>query len=164
MSAFASRSGAIFACDSKVAGYPHSHRSAPGYIERFGRPSKLADLHHHNCLQFRNSATGQPYEWEFHKGRKVVPVKTNSRLMLTDAGTLLASCLAGVGIAQVMNLEIQPLLDSGKLIDLFPDWPDETFPLYMLYPSRTLPPAKLRAFIDFVQTVTGQRSDVAGNT
>jgi DNA-binding transcriptional LysR family regulator len=130
--------------------------AAPSYVERFGRPNKPSDLSRHHCLQFRNSATGQPYEWEFHRGRRVVPVKTGSRLMLTDAGTLLATCLAGVGIAQVMNLEIQPLLDSGKLINLFPDWPDETFPLYMLYPSRTLPPAKLRAFIDFVQAVAKQ--------
>lgn len=130
--------------------------AAPGYIERFGRPSKPSDLRHHHCLQFRNSANGQPYEWEFHRGRRVVPVKTSSRLMLTDAGTLLAACLAGVGIAQVMNLEIQPLLDSGSLIDLFPDWPDETFPLYLLYPSRTLPPAKLRVFIEFLQAVAGQ--------
>jgi DNA-binding transcriptional LysR family regulator len=138
--------------------------AAPGYIERFGRPSSPVGLSRHNCLQFRNSATGQPYEWEFHRGRKVVRVKTDSRLMLTDAGSLLATCLAGVGIAQVMNLEIQPRLDSGELIDLFPDWPDETFPLYMLYPSRTLPPAKLRAFIDFMQTVIGQCSGVSGNT
>uniref|UniRef100_UPI0018CD5E59 LysR substrate-binding domain-containing protein n=1 Tax=Silvibacterium bohemicum TaxID=1577686 RepID=UPI0018CD5E59 len=91
-----------------------------GYIKRFGRPSRPADLSHHNCLQFGNSATGQPYEWEFHRGRKVVPVKTNSRLTLTDVGTLLAACLAGVGIARVMNLEIQPLLKAGKLINLFP--------------------------------------------
>ena len=130
--------------------------ASPSYIKRFGHPGKPSDLSHHHCLQFRNSATGQPYEWEFHRGRRVVPVKTSSRLMLTDAGTLLAACLAGAGIAQVMNLEIQPLLDSGKLIDLFPDWPDETFPLYMLYPSRTLPPAKLRAFIEFLQAVVGQ--------
>jgi DNA-binding transcriptional LysR family regulator len=68
----------------------------------------------------------------------------------------LAACLAGVDIARVMNLEIQPLLDSGKLIDLFLDWPDETFPLYMLYPSRTLPPAKLRALVGFLQAVAGQ--------
>jgi len=127
--------------------------AAPRYIERFGRPKKPSDLAHHQCLQFRNSATGQPYAWEFHRGRRVIPVKTNSRLMLTDAGTLLATCVAGFGIAQVMNLGIQPLLHSGKLVDLFPDWPDETFPLYALYPSRTLPPAKLRVFIDFVQTM-----------
>lgn len=73
--------------------------AAPGYIERFGCASRPADLTQHNCLQFRNSANGQPYEWEFHKGRKVVPVKTKSRLTLTDAGTLLATCLAGVDIA-----------------------------------------------------------------
>ena len=127
--------------------------AAPRYIERFGRPEKPSDLKHHECLQFRNSATGQPYAWEFHRGRKVVPVKTSSRLMLTDAGTLFGACVAGFGIAQVMNLGIKPLLDSGRLVDLFPDWPDETFPLYVLYPSRTLPPAKLRVFIDFVQTL-----------
>jgi DNA-binding transcriptional LysR family regulator len=127
--------------------------AAPRYIERFGRPKKPSDLRHHQCLQFRNSATGQPYAWEFHRGRKVVPVKTSSRLMLTDAGTLLGTCVAGFGIAQVMNLGIKSLLDSGKLVDLFPDWPDETFPLYALYPSRMLPPAKLRVFIDFVQTM-----------
>ncbi len=127
--------------------------AAPRYLERFGRPEKPSDLRDHQCLQFRNSATGQPYAWEFHRGRKVVPVETSSRLMLTDAGTLLGACVAGFGIAQVMNLGIKPLLDSGKLVDLFPDWPDETFPLYVLYPSRTLPPAKLRVFIDFVQTM-----------
>jgi DNA-binding transcriptional LysR family regulator len=33
---------------------------------------------------------------------------------------------------------------------LFPDWPDERFPLYMFYLSRHVPPAKLRAFVDFV--------------
>ena len=137
--------------------------AAPNYIARYGRPDKPSELSHHHCLQFRNSATGQLYEWEFHRGRRFVKVKTSSRVTLTDAGTLLAACLAGVGIAQVMNLEIQPLLDSGKLVDLFPDWPDERFSLYMLYPSRTLPPAKLRAFIDFLQAITGQTSAAAKN-
>lgn len=132
--------------------------AAPSYIKRYGRPGKPAELSRHNCLQFRNSATGQPYEWEFHRGNKVVPVKTRSRLTLTDAGTLLSACLSGAGIAQVMNIEIQPFLESGKLIDLFPDWPDERFSLYMLYPSRTLPPAKLRAFIEFLQTLTERNS------
>jgi DNA-binding transcriptional LysR family regulator len=40
-------------------------------------------------------------------------------------------------------------LDTGQLVDLFPDWPDETFPLYAFYPSRRQPPAKVRAFVDF---------------
>jgi DNA-binding transcriptional LysR family regulator len=35
------------------------------------------------------------------------------------------------------------------LIELFPDWPGERFPLYALYPSRHHPPARVQAFIDF---------------
>jgi DNA-binding transcriptional LysR family regulator len=34
------------------------------------------------------------------------------------------------------------------LIELFPDWPGERFPLYALYPSRHHP-ARVQAFIDF---------------
>ena len=41
------------------------------------------------------------------------------------------------------------LLAEGKLIDLFPNWPGEVFPLYALYPSRQLRAAKVRTFIDF---------------
>jgi hypothetical protein len=37
------------------------------------------------------------------------------------------------------------------LVEVLSDWPGESFPLYALYPSRHLPAAKVRAFIDFVQ-------------
>jgi len=127
--------------------------AAPSYIERHGRPTKPSELTRHHCIQFRNPGTGQPFEWEFHRGRKIVPVKTSGRLLLTDVGTMLGACIAGVGIAQVMALGIQDLLDGGQLVELFPDWPNEKFPLFALYPSRTLPPAKLRAFLDFVWKV-----------
>jgi hypothetical protein len=35
------------------------------------------------------------------------------------------------------------------LIELFPDWPGEVFPLYALYPSRQLRAAKVRTFMEF---------------
>ena len=127
--------------------------AAPSYIERHGRPTKPSELSRHHCIQFRNPGTGQPFEWEFHRGRKIVPVKTSGHLLLTDVGTMLGACIAGVGIAQVMALGIQDRLDDGQLVELFPDWPEEKFPLFALYPSRTLPPAKLRAFLDFVWKV-----------
>jgi DNA-binding transcriptional LysR family regulator len=128
--------------------------AAPSYLKKQGRPAKPSDLANHHCLQFRNPVTGQLFEWEFHRARRIVPIKTSGRLLLTDARTLIGSCVAGVGIAQLLALSVQDQLDCGDLIDLFPDWPDERFPLYALYPSRHLPPAKLRAFIDFVLELT----------
>lgn len=41
-------------------------------------------------------------------------------------------------------------LRAGTLVPVLTDWPDETFPLYVYYPSRDHVPAKVRAFIDFV--------------
>ena len=41
------------------------------------------------------------------------------------------------------------VLADGQLIELFPDWPGERFPLYALYPSSHRPPARVRAFINF---------------
>jgi DNA-binding transcriptional LysR family regulator len=124
--------------------------ATPDYLERRGRPARPADLSNHLCIQVRDPVTGQPFPWEFQRGRKLIKVPTSGRLLLTDAGTILGTCLSGVGVAQIKALGIQKLLDDGQLIDLFPDWPDERFPLYALYPSRHLPAAKVRAFIDFV--------------
>ena len=69
---------------------------------------------------------------------------------MTDAGTKLGACLAGFGVAQVIDLGLEQHLASGALINLFPDWSDELFPLNVYYISRHHVPAKVRAFIDFI--------------
>ncbi len=78
--------------------------AAPVYLERHGRPERPADLTQHACIQFRDPLTGQVFPWEFHRGKKIVPVETSGALTLTDVGTMLTACLAGAGIAQVMAL------------------------------------------------------------
>jgi len=69
--------------------------------------------------------------------------------MISDVGTMLTACLAGAGIAQVMALGTEELMRTGQLIDLFPDWSGERFPLFLMYPSRLHQPAKVHAFIEF---------------
>ncbi len=127
--------------------------ASPGYLRRYGRPKHPTDLARHTCVHFRDLATGRPFEWEFHKGRKVISVNTVGRLIVSDVGTMQSACVAGAGVAQVLALCVQDALDQGLLVDLFPDWPDETFPLYALYPPRHQPAAKVRAFIDFALEV-----------
>jgi DNA-binding transcriptional LysR family regulator len=77
-------------------------------------------------------------------------LNTSGPLTVNDVGTLHSVCLAGRAIAQTMEFGVRHLIADGSLVDLFPDWPDERFPLYALYPSRHHVPAKTRAFLDFV--------------
>ncbi|RVP95005.1 LysR family transcriptional regulator [Sinorhizobium meliloti] len=123
--------------------------ASPRYLERHGRPGHPSDLIGHRCLQFLDPYTGRPFEWEFIRGDETIEVSTTGTLTFTDPKAMLEECLAGTGIAQVIGWGVRQALASGSLIDLFPDWHGERFPLFAFHPSRKHPPAKVRAFIDF---------------
>lgn len=123
--------------------------AAPDFVARYGRPKHPSEVARLPCIDFYDAANTRPYEWEFRRGREVVPVSPASRLMVSDVGAMLSACEAGVGIAQIMQLGSRDLLAEGRLVELFPDWSGELFPLYALYPSRQLRAAKVRTFIEF---------------
>lgn len=126
--------------------------AAPAYLERRGTPEHPEELGdgRHECILFRDPATGSPFPWEFHRGREVLEVPVTGRLILNDALTQLEACAAGHGIAQVLDLGLGERLERGALVQLFPEWAEERFALHVFHPSRRLPPAKVRAFLDFV--------------
>ena len=127
--------------------------ASPTYLKAHGLPLVPSDLVNHDCIQVRDSLTGQPIEaWQFRRRNEVIEVRTTGRLMVAEFGTLLGACLEGVGIARVKAIGVRHLIEQGALVELLPDWLGDSFPLYALYPSRHLPAAKVRAFIDFVQS------------
>jgi DNA-binding transcriptional LysR family regulator len=123
--------------------------ASPRYLKRYGRPSHPRELARHRCLQFLDPYTGRPFQWEFVRGKQSVEVATSGPLTFTDPKSMLQECVAGTGIAQVIGWGVGNLLTDGELIDLFPDWHGERFPLFAFHPSRKHPPAKVRAFVDF---------------
>jgi DNA-binding transcriptional LysR family regulator len=127
--------------------------ASPSYIEANGKPAHPTELTSHACIDFYDPDAARPFDWEFRKGTEVLPVKTSSRLLVSDVGAMLGACEAGAGIAQIMQLGSRHLMDSGALVQLFPDWSDELFGLYALFPSRHHQPAKVRAFIEFCLAV-----------
>lgn len=133
--------------------------AAPSYLARHGHPRHPRDLvRGHTAILFIDPQTGRPFDWEFHQGKKIITVPVPGRLIVNDVATAIGACLAGHGIAQLMEYKhgASDLLRSGALVELFPRWHDELFPLYVFYPSRHLPPAKVRAFIDFVVATSAE--------
>jgi DNA-binding transcriptional LysR family regulator len=130
--------------------------ASPSYIERYGRPNHPSDLQHHRCLQFVDPYSGRPYEWEFVRGMETVEVPTSGPLIFTDPKSMMDECVAGTGIAQIIGWGARESLENRILLDLFPDWHGERFPLFAFHPSRKHPPAKVRAFVDFCLEVIKQ--------
>ena len=132
--------------------------ASPSYIKIHGRPRHPKDLEACDCIDFYDAANARAYGWEVRRRKEVIPLRVKGRLLVSDSGTLIGACEAGAGIAQILELGCKPLLDSGRLIELFPDWSDERFPLYAIYPSRLHRAAKVRVFIEFCMEVMGGKS------
>jgi DNA-binding transcriptional LysR family regulator len=123
--------------------------ASPKYIARHGRPKHPSDLVRHRCLQFLDPHTGSPYDWELISADESIPVETKGPLTFTDPKSMLTECVAGTGIAQIIGWGVGELLKRGDLIDLFPKWHGERFPLHAFHPSGKHPPAKVGVFTDF---------------
>ncbi|MBD9625077.1 LysR family transcriptional regulator [Ensifer sp. ENS06] len=124
------------------------------YLKKYGRPQVPGDLlHGHQCVLIRDPATGRPFAWEFQSRGEAIPFAATGRVMVNDTGSLIAACRSGAGIAQLLELYVRNELSDGDLIQILPDWSEETFPLHAYYRRSDLMPAKLCAFLDFVREI-----------
>lgn len=80
-----------------------------------------------------------------------IPVR--GRMLSDDPSTAIVACVSGCGVFQSLEVGLGPWLQSGKLVQILAEWSEERYPLYAYYASRHLPPAKIRAFLDFVQEI-----------
>ncbi len=127
--------------------------AAPAYLERHGEPHSPHDLVHHEALLFRDPQTGLPFPWEFLRDGELVEVKISSRLVLDDPSVAVSACVAGQGDLPEPRRGSGAPSVGGDLVQVLPEWSEEVYPLYAYLPSRHLPPAKVRAFLDFVREI-----------
>jgi DNA-binding transcriptional LysR family regulator len=127
--------------------------ASPAYIKAHGKPMHPRDVEARDCIDFYDAANARPYDWEVRRKNEVLPLRVKGRLLVSDSGTLLGACEAGAGIAQILEIGCEHLIRSGRLIELFPGWSDERFPLHAIYPSRLHRAAKVRAFMDFISEI-----------
>ena len=73
--------------------------------------------------------------------------------MRTDSTTLSQTALTAAR-AQVLELYTRDLLADGRLVQVLPEWAEETYPLYAYHHSAQLVSAKVRAFLEFVVALT----------
>jgi DNA-binding transcriptional LysR family regulator len=124
--------------------------AAPGYLKAHGTPKRVAELSTHNCLGYTLSRMAGADRWPFGpKGEALVQVSGNLRSNNGDA--LRAAAVAGQGIIYQPTFIVADDLRAGTLVALHLDRPTYEFGgIYAVYLPDRNPPAKLRAFIDFL--------------
>jgi len=135
--------------------------AAPDHLRTHGRPEHPADLSNRDCLRF--SLPGFRDRWIFTEGAGAEPteVRVHGGIVASGALALRSLALAGLGPALLADWLVDEDIAAGRLIDLFPAHrvTATTFDtaVWLLYPSRSFLPRKVRAMIDFLRVHVGER-------
>jgi DNA-binding transcriptional LysR family regulator len=122
--------------------------ATPDYFERWGVPQTPADLERHNCLHYtRLSPHGQ---WRLQGAQGEIVVDVKGSLRVDDDDALSQAVLAGLGIALLPTFIIGRDLQAGRLCSVLGEYLPVERRIYSVRLPNVRPPAKVRAFIDFL--------------
>ena len=109
---------------------------SPAYFARYPVPVTPQELMQHNCINIRLPTYGGLFPWEFEKDGRELKVRVEGQLIVNGMALRINSALSGLGLAAVMENEVQGHIADGRLIRVLEDW-CAPFPGYHLYyPSR----------------------------
>jgi len=133
--------------------------ATPAYLERHGRPRTLDDLRQHMAVNFFSSQSGRDLDWEYVDADGVARTQAmRSQVSVSGTEAYLAACLAGLGLIQMPRQSLAPLLASGELEEILPQWRPAPLPLSIVYAhNRHLSP-RVRVFVDWLASVLEQQT------
>jgi DNA-binding transcriptional LysR family regulator len=120
---------------------------APAYLDRAGRPTKLADLAGQAMLHYA-LYPGETFSFEGEHGTETV--KLNPVLRSGNETLLHMAALEGMGLAFLPKWLVAEDIAAGRLEHVMPGQVLFEGKLFAVYPSRKYLSAKVRTFIDFV--------------
>ena len=121
--------------------------ASPAYLAAHGTPRHPQDLALHNCLTY--SYFGKSL-WHFDLQGVKSAVAVSGNLSANESVVLMAGTVQGAGISMQPYYSAAPLLASGELIELMPDYRPQSMGIYGIYTSRRQMPATLRTMLDFL--------------
>ncbi|MHA0328656.1 LysR family transcriptional regulator [Sphingomonas parapaucimobilis] len=128
--------------------------AAPGYLALRGRPAHPRDLLDHACLRGRFTSGALTSPWEFERSGEIVRIEPQGPLIASVSGAadlLVDIAVAGGGIIHLFEDWLRPVLASGALEPVLPDWWQSFSGPFLYYSGRRLVPPPLRAFVDYIR-------------
>jgi DNA-binding transcriptional LysR family regulator len=125
--------------------------AAPDYLKGQAPPADPSGLAAFDGIVMRSMQTGRVRQRIMRNvagDEMVVPLKAT--MAFDDPEAMCRAALLGLGVTLIAVPHALPHLENGRLVRLVPQWYADAGPISIYCASRTLVPAKTRAFVDFV--------------
>jgi LysR family transcriptional regulator, regulator for bpeEF and oprC len=117
------------------------------YLTARGAPRHIDELASHDAIRFRLPTTGRDRPWQFRQRGVAVELEPQARVRVTETEGLVEAVKLGLGLCQVPDMLVQDELASGQLIEVLSSCRPAPLPINLVYASRRLVPARVRAAI-----------------
>ncbi|MFC5394027.1 LysR family transcriptional regulator [Bosea vestrisii] len=125
--------------------------AAPAYMAERTPPTDPAGLSQLDGIVMRSLRTGRIRHWAMRDaaGTEMTAMLPET-IVVNDPAAMREAAKLGLGIAMLAVPDVLPELENGSLVRLLPHWYSDAGAISLYYASRTLLPAKTRAFVDLV--------------
>ncbi|GCE89183.1 LysR family transcriptional regulator [Komagataeibacter diospyri] len=130
--------------------------ASPAYLARHGVPHSPADLPEHEAVHYGSPSSGRVEAWEWMEGDRTRAMDLPGRVSVNSAETLVACCLAGLGLIQVPAYDVRHHIAAGELVEVMPRYRAEPMPMTLLYPHRKHLSRRLQVFADWLEGIMAQ--------
>jgi len=134
--------------------------ASPDYLEKNGSIAHPDDLSNRECLRF--AIPGFRTYWQFRGegDSEAFRVSVGGTTVISNPLSVRSAARLGMGIALLPIMLVSRDLERGTLVDLFPDYACAAASFetaaWLLYPSRSYLPQKVRVMIDFLKERYGR--------
>lgn len=128
--------------------------AAPAYLAEHGVPRRPEDVAMHGWIAM--SALATPLRWTFTRGRTRRVVRMRQVMQANNAAAIRALVLAGAGLSVLPDYLAEDDIQAGRLQVLLAQYQLLEGGIHAVYPDPQ-PPAKVRAFIDFMRDRLAKR-------
>ncbi|MFW2272795.1 LysR family transcriptional regulator [Burkholderia orbicola] len=139
--------------------------ASPDYLRECGvpeHPDALAHGHGHWAIGYASPTTGRELGWEYCADGQRHTLTLPSRVIVNNAETYIAGCIAGMGLIQIPRFDVEHLLASGALVDVMPGHRAEPMDVSAVYPHRRHRSRRLNAFIEWFGALMADALNDAG--
>ena len=118
--------------------------ATPAYIKEMGQPQKPKDL---TKLSYICHTARKPMDiLSFDNG---VELDIKPYLKFDDHDMIVNAALQSLGYIHAKEYMVEDQLQSGKLVELLPNYKKTQLPIYVYYRYQTYPDPKVRAFLEW---------------
>jgi DNA-binding transcriptional LysR family regulator len=125
--------------------------ASPAYMEGRIPPADPAGLAGLDGIVMRSERTGRVPTWVMRNAAGAeLPATLTEKIVLNDPAAMCRAAVLALGVTLIAVPDALPHLERGTLVRLLPQWYADAGPISLYYATRTLLPAKTRAFVDFI--------------